>query len=345
MTQTDLSPVRSRACWRAGDLLNSTKEWIHELTQDQIAELDAALAHAKGRGVSGTKVSREDFPLPTLAPLLEQANEEVSRGFGLFLIRGLPVREYSKEDASTIFWGVGTYVGEPWPQNQSGDLLGNLLDTGKRTDDGNVRYYETNEKLGFHTDGADIVALLCLRTSKSGGGNHFVSSVAVHDAMLERAPELLECLYEPFHVDWRGDQAKGAPPYYSMPIFSRHGGYVSSFYLGEYIESAQRYEGVPPLSERQHEALGCFDTLCSSDEFRVDLEQQPGDMSFISNLVTLHAREAFEDYDDPDERRHLRRLWLASPKTDHRPPLLQALYDLRIGQARKDRARKGSELG
>ncbi len=337
MTHLDLSPVQSRACWSSADIRSATKEWIYELSASDVDELDAALEHSRSRGLSGTRVTRDDFPLPTLGRLMDRVDSEVSRGLGIFLIRGLPVRNYSKEDASTIFWGLGTYVGEPWPQNLQGDLLGNLLDTGKRTVDANVRYYETNEKLGFHTDGADIVALLCLRTSKSGGGNHFVSSVAVHDAMLERAPELLECLYEPFCVDWRGDQADGAPPYYTMPIFSRQSDSVSSFYLGEYIESAQRFDGVPPLSDRQREALACFDDLCMSDEFRIDLEQQPGDMSFISNLVTLHAREAFEDHDDPDERRHLRRLWLASSKTDHRPPLLQALYDLRIGQRRREK--------
>ena len=334
MARTDISPVRSRACWRAQSMLEATKDWIHELTPAEIDELDAALAHAKSKGLSGTQVTRDDFPLPTLGQLLDRANDEVSRGLGLFLIRGLPVRDYSKEDASTIFWGAGTHVGTPWPQNRSGDLLGNLLDTGKKPDDANVRYYETNEKLGFHTDGADIVALLCLRVSKSGGGNHFVSSMAVHDEMAKTAPELLECLYEPFCVDWRGDQARGAKPYYTMPVFTRHEGHVSSFYLGEYIESAQRFDEVPRLTRRQREALECFESLCWSDEFRIDLHQQPGDMSFISNLVTLHSREAFEDFDDPEERRHLRRLWLASSRTPHRPPLLQLLYDTRIGAGR-----------
>ncbi len=336
MRQTDISQVQSRACWRAEEILEATNAWIHELTTAEIDELDAALAHAKNKGLSGTEVTREDFPLPTLARVLERANEETSLGLGLFLIRGLPVRDYSKEDASTIFWGAGTYIGNPWPQNRNGDVLGNLLDSGKKPDNPNVRYYETNEKLGFHTDGADIVALLCLRVSRSGGGNHFVSSMAVHDEMARTAPELLECLYEPFCVDWRGDHASGSKPYYEMPIFTRHEGHVSSFYLGEYIESAQRFDEVPRLTRRQREALEYFESLCWSDEFRIDLQQEPGDMSFISNLVTLHAREAFEDHDDPDEKRHLRRLWLASNMTPHRPPLLQMLYDQRITEAKKE---------
>ena len=327
MPPTDISPVRSRACWRAKDILEAKKDWIHELTPAEIDELDAALAHAKSKGLSGTQVTRDDFPLPTLVQLLERANEETSRGLGLFLIRGLPVRNYSKEDASTIFWGAGTYVGMPWAQNARGDLLGDICDTGMKPDDPNVRYYQTNERLWFHTDGADIVALLCLRVSKSGGGNHFVSSMAIHDEMARTAPAMLECLYEPFYVDFRGEQPEGAKPYYTVPIFTRYEGHVSCFYLGEYIESAQRFDDVPRLTERQRAALECFESLCSSDEFRIDLQQQPGDMPFISNSVVLHAREGFEDYDDPEERRHLRRLWLASPKITHRSPVMKMLHE------------------
>ncbi len=65
-------------------------------------------------------------------------------------------------------------------------------------------------------------------------------------------------------------------------------------------------------------------------------------MSFISNFVTLHAREKFEDFDDPDEKRHLRRLWLASTRTEHRPPLLQYLYDQRIADAKREMAQSGA---
>jgi hypothetical protein len=40
------------------------------------------------------------------------------------------------------------------------------------------------------------------------------------------------------------------------------------------------------------------------------MDFQPGDIQLIANWNTLHAREAYEDADDPSERRHLLRLWL-----------------------------------
>jgi hypothetical protein len=35
-------------------------------------------------------------------------------------------------------------------------------------------------------------------------------------------------------------------------------------------------------------------------------------MQFLKNSVILHARTDYEDFDDPDEKRHLLRLWLTA---------------------------------
>jgi len=42
------------------------------------------------------------------------------------------------------------------------------------------------------------------------------------------------------------------------------------------------------------------------------MEFQPGDIQLLNNAKILHAREAYIDYDDPAERRHLLRLWLTA---------------------------------
>jgi len=38
---------------------------------------------------------------------------------------------------------------------------------------------------------------------------------------------------------------------------------------------------------------------------------EPGDMQFISNCTIVHARTGFEDWPEPERRRHLLRLWLS----------------------------------
>ena len=40
---------------------------------------------------------------------------------------------------------------------------------------------------------------------------------------------------------------------------------------------------------------------------------EPGDMQFCFNHTILHSRTEFEEWDEPDRRRHLLRLWLNIP--------------------------------
>jgi alpha-ketoglutarate-dependent taurine dioxygenase len=44
------------------------------------------------------------------------------------------------------------------------------------------------------------------------------------------------------------------------------------------------------------------------------MDFEPGDIQFLNNGRILHAREAYDDWEDPDKRRHLLRLWLAAHK-------------------------------
>lgn len=44
-------------------------------------------------------VTKANFPLPTLGPLLEALRDEVTRGRGFAFIRGFPVERYSRKEA------------------------------------------------------------------------------------------------------------------------------------------------------------------------------------------------------------------------------------------------------
>lgn len=41
-----------------------------------------------------------------------------------------------------------------------------------------------------------------------------------------------------------------------------------------------------------------------------------GDIQFLSNEHVLHARTAYKDHAPPAPRRHLMRLWLATPESE-----------------------------
>ena len=105
------------------------------------------------------------------------------------------------------------HLGEPWAQNHHGHVLGDVTDQGKTIDDPTVRGNELGGiALDYHTDGSDLVGLMCLRTARSGGLSCVANAVAIHNQMVRECPELAAALYEPLPYDARGEQAEGTRP-------------------------------------------------------------------------------------------------------------------------------------
>jgi hypothetical protein len=300
-------PTTGPAAWRGEDLVGRS-DWVHELTASEVAEIDAAVRDVRARGIELLETTRSDFVLPTLAPVIAAWADELDAGRGFVLVRGLPVDRMSEADAALAYWGIGQHLGLPVSQNTDGDLLGHVRDTGADPTDPSVRLYKTREAQPFHTDGSDVVGLLCLATARRGGASSIASSMSVVNEVARRRPDLAHLLFEPFPFDLYEQQATGEQPYLNLPIATAFGGRLFTMYIRFYIEQAQRHPGAPRLSNAQVELLDLIDEIASSPRFRLDMEFRPGDMQFLSNAVILHGRTAYED--DPDNPRHLLRLWL-----------------------------------
>jgi len=316
--------VEGPSAWIGADLARHPEQWIYTLSPVEIDEVESAVAAVRGRDLAG--LTRADFPFPKLAPVLDKLREEVLNGRGFVLIRGLPVEGRPIADSAAAYWGIGAYFGHARSQNAMGHLLGHVRDLGLATTDLNVRTYQTTERQHFHTDSCDIVALLCLKTARQGGLSSIVSSMAMYNAMARRRPDLLKRLFEPFATDRRGEVPVGEKPYFDMPVYNAHEGYVSAIYSGTYIRSAQRFPEVPRLSAEDTEALEMFDDLANDKELRLDMELRPGDMQFLHNHTCLHDRTAFVDWPEPERKRHLLRLWLAAPGARPLPPIFAQRY-------------------
>ena len=78
--------------------------------------------------------------------------------------------------SAAAFWGIGLYLGEAVSQNGKGHVLGHVANLGLDYADPEVRGYQTNAGLSYHTDFSDLVGLLCLRTPQSGGLSRIASS-------------------------------------------------------------------------------------------------------------------------------------------------------------------------
>lgn len=305
------TPVTDASAWRAADFA-ADRSWIVPWSKADLAELDAAVRTAKTRGFDAATVTRDGFPLPTVAARLRALREEIEYGRGFVLLRGIPLRDYSDDEAGLLFRGIGCHLGQVVAQNAKGDLLGHVRDQGyadyRGRDD--VRGYQTRARLEFHTDVVDIVGLMCLRAAKEGGHSLIVSSATIHNEMLREAPLLLGLLYGNFLFDRRGEEVAGDRPYFVSPVYSFYEGHLSCRpAVIEYIFSAEPKTGIP-LSAAQRAALDAFIGHALREDLQLGMDLEPGDIQLLSNSAILHARTGFLDHEEPEERRHLLRLWL-----------------------------------
>src|ERR1041384_4125304 len=308
--------VRDRSAWY-GD--TDETDWVKQISADQIEEVEAALRQLERVGVESEKITAEKVPLPTLAPRLRAMLDEVLNGRGFVLIKGLPIERWTRRQAAIAFLIIGAHLGNLRMQNAEGHLLGHVRDLGRSSNDPNTRIYQTRERQTFHTDSCDVVGLMCLQTAKSGGLSSLVSSTTIFNEMRRRRPDLLSVLLQPIETDRRGEVPEGSRPYFNIPVFNYHDGLVSAIYQRQYIESARRFAGVAPLSAQQLEALDMLDQLANDPQMNLMMELQPGDIQLVHNHTILHDRTAFEDYSEPERKRHLLRLWVAPPNARSLP--------------------------
>jgi TfdA family taurine catabolism dioxygenase TauD len=319
--------IEGPSAWIGSDMLGREAEWTYRLSSSEIAEIEAALKSVQARGIDIADIRREDFPLPTLGPVLDRLRGEVLDGRGFVLLRGVPVEDRPIAESATAYWGIGTYFGCARSQNAQGHLLGHIYDLGgSSATNPNIRSYATSERQNFHIDRSDVVALLCLKRAKSGGLSAIVSSMTVHNVMAKRRPDLLERLYQPFPVDRRGEVPEGKAPFYEAPVFNEHEGYLSVLYSRLHIGSSQRFPEARRLTAEDVEALDMFAELAGDPELRLDMSFMPGDIQFLHNHTILHARTGYEDWPEAERKRHLLRLWLAPPAARPLPPVFAECY-------------------
>ncbi|MET0592783.1 MAG: TauD/TfdA family dioxygenase [Polyangiaceae bacterium] len=318
-------PLTGPAAWRSAELASETT-WIHELTTDDVTELETAATEATRDGRLLVEIERAHFTLPRLERKLDDIRRELLTGRGFVLLRGLPLDRYPLERAATIFWGIGTHLGTALSQNAQGHVLGHVKDLGYDASQPSTRIYQTNQRQGYHTDSADFVGLLCVRPARSGGRSSLASTVTVHNEILARRPDLLPLLFEPIATDHRGETPPGGRGWFSIPILSWYAEHLSGIYQRRYIDSAQRFADAPRLTARQIEALDLFDAVLEDPAVHLEMDFRPGDIQFLHNHQILHDRTAFEDDPDPARRRQLLRLWLSPRDGRPLPPVFAERY-------------------
>jgi len=327
-------PLDGPAAWTAADLADPAV-WSHELDAAERDEVLAGVAHARATGKPLLELTAADVPLPGLGPRMAALRGTIEGGIGFHLLRGLPVEDLGEDGTRIAFWGLGRHLGFPEPQDGAGNLLHDVRDTGKAfADEASLRKYQTNEHIDFHNDGADAFMLCMLRGSASGGESLLVSAVSVFNELVRTRPDLARVLQRDFVADTRGQRRDGARVQV-MPVYNFHAGHLTANLKKDYIFSAQRFEGVPPLTPAQREALDLLDALCADPRFCLEFSLRAGDVEIGNNYVTFHARRAFRDAAPGTAGRHLLRLWLSLPDGRALPPCFEGSREFGATYARR----------
>ena len=325
MAHSQHGPITSPDAW-IGPAIQNDPSWIYRLDVADVAEIDTALIHARRHDLR-VPFSAESFPLPRFSAVLDNILEELENGRGFKLIRGIPRHRYSNEECELIYWGLGVHLGNPVSQNSRGHCLGHVRDEGRVLADPNARAYQTNQRMDFHTDmlPIDVLGLFCMRTAKSGGASKLTSALTIHNVLREEHPDLLEVLYGTFHLDWRGEEPAGEQPWFSIPMFSVRDDRITTRICSlAYYESAARFGEQYRPTAVQRAALEAVQEIANRPELMLTMDFQEGDIQLINNHTMMHAREVFEDYDEPERQRHLLRMWVAV-SDEQRRPLADAL--------------------
>ena len=311
-THDMLRPVSGKALWYGPDMTRRMQEWLRPLTPAEIAALTESSARLAASDIDITALGPRDFATPVLDALVAELRDAVLHGRGFIMLRGMKVQDWSRRQCAIAYVGLGARLGEPVSQNALGHILGHVKDIGGDYAQPTHRGYQTAARLPYHCDASDVVGLLCLQPSKSGGKSSLVSSWTLYNEMLARHPDLRPELTRAAYRDRRGEVPEGAEPWYAVPVFNPmpDGGLVAT-YVRSTMRKAQRFPEVPRATPALEAACDALDALAEDPAIHLDMDFQPGDMQFVSNHWIMHSRTSFEDFPEPEKRRHLYRLWLA----------------------------------
>jgi hypothetical protein len=318
-------PVAGPSVW-SGDDYAGRDDWIYLLSEAELAEIDEAVNGIPVDIPALYQITARDFPLPRLSKALAGLDDELHKGRGFILLRGIPVDRYSEEQLAAIFWGIGCHFGTGLAQSLKGDRLGHVIDrTGPGSDPRHMRNYELGGHLRMHTDlNNDVVGLLMLQHAKSGGESRIASSLNVHNIILREHPEYLEPLYRGYHFHILGSDRGAAARLtdHRIPIFVDHGDAVSCHYNPSPIDRSVERAGVV-LTDVEADAVRFVAEVAARRGVYLDMALQPGDIQLLNNHAIMHGRTDYQDYPEMDQRRHLLRLWLRSARAQKQPPETQ----------------------
>jgi hypothetical protein len=131
---------------------------------------------------------------------------------------------------------------------------------------------------------------------------------AVHNELLARHRELLPRLYRPFWFDRQREFFPGEPDTFFAPVFE-DGAEIRTRISTHQINAGYALRGEP-LDNEGRAALDAMLEIFEDPAIAADFDFAPGEIQFVDNRTLGHSRTEYEDWPEPEKKRHLVRLWL-----------------------------------
>jgi len=304
--------IAGPVAWTGATL--SAAEARLEIPAECLTELEATARTLRANPLPIVALSPRDFELPACQRLMARVRAILDDGIGFVLLDRLPLEQLGREEAVRLYWLLASMIARPVAQKWEGTMVYDVRDLGRPPGNG-VRPDVTNAEQSFHTDNSynhcppDHVALLCLATAMEGGIHRVVSFATVHNELRRRHPEALARLYRPFFFDRQREHAPDDVMVTHHPLFEFEGGRLRARLSRYQVENGQRLAGVP-LDDDGRAALDALETVMNRPGMAWDFAFEPGQIQVANNTVLGHKRTAFRDWPEPEQRRHLVRLWL-----------------------------------
>ena len=306
-------PIEGPRAWTRATIRPA--DWTVAVSSAALAELRAVLEELRRSPLPVFVLDPRDYRLDACQAMMARVRALADEGPMFAVIDRLPVDDMTREEAVSLYWLLASLLARPVAQKLNGQMFFDVMDTGAKLKPGSgIRPTVTNVDLRFHNDNSynetppEYVGLFCHHGAEQGGVSQVVSVYSVHNALLQDHGDVLPRLYRPFWYDRHAEHEPGEPTTFAAPIFQ----------YGRVLEArlalSEIYAGYELRGERMdNETVAALDAILSvfdRPELRVELELQPGQIQFVNNRATAHARTEFTDYPEPERKRHLVRLWL-----------------------------------
>lgn len=331
--------IHHKAAWRGSDF-SSKDDVAFDLTAAQVTALEEILLRVRGLNLHA--IGPEHARHPALDAPLSGVFDEVQFGRGLVILRGIPVGGHSDDDVEKMCAALSMHFGLPLSQDPLGSTVKRVTDEFARLGRDAARAFaignkpsgpepatpavsdvkrNANPELIMHSDVCEVLGLYCVRPAREGGESQFASALAIHNQIQATRPDLLPILYTgfPYRRSKMDPRRPESLTGYNIPIFSNVDGNISlTFITGNILQGLDAYGRIP--TDEELEALIVVQEV--ADSVRFEFRLAGGEGVVANNLITLHSRSAYYDWDEPERRRLMLRYWLEA-KRDRRPMIPQ----------------------